>query len=467
MSFSLRYAFSGPLFLGLCVFATALAPVSWAQMSLETSLAQEAKPEILRAQTLANSGEAELVVRGLVRDESGAVTAKDLRISRSVVGLPKALGGEEKSVRPISLRRANSDQSPLALAICLDESGSMRRDWQRTKEVALAAIRALREGDEVAILTCSDTAQVRLPFTTSRDVAQNLLARLEPQSRNTATLESLDALRLLFRSTKTTRRAALWLSDAQDNASTLQTSEFEALRRAEAQNWPAVWWYSPVVDTRFGNKPNATLQELGVEPYLPETIEQRLDNLRYDALTIRLEQPRGQGQIQWRVAQNGQSDTVRLEPLRQSEERQLLPAILLATTLLAGAFLLLGVSQKQKSTAKQTASNGSRLGVITPSQSLPFLVIRTGRHVQKVPLASAQSLILGRSTESDIVLVDEEVSRRHARLFFSESRWHIEDLGARNGVLLNGVRVARAPFGVGDVLFLGQTEIELRDSSRA
>jgi pSer/pThr/pTyr-binding forkhead associated (FHA) protein len=49
--------------------------------------------------------------------------------------------------------------------------------------------------------------------------------------------------------------------------------------------------------------------------------------------------------------------------------------------------------------------------------------------------------VLGRSQQADIVLPADNVSRRHARLFTSEGRCFIEDLGAANGVWLAGQRI--------------------------
>ncbi|MSP92616.1 MAG: FHA domain-containing protein [Myxococcales bacterium] len=49
--------------------------------------------------------------------------------------------------------------------------------------------------------------------------------------------------------------------------------------------------------------------------------------------------------------------------------------------------------------------------------------------------------IVGRSTQADIVLNADNVSRRHARLFTVDGRCFVEDLKAANGVWLNGKRI--------------------------
>jgi pSer/pThr/pTyr-binding forkhead associated (FHA) protein len=70
------------------------------------------------------------------------------------------------------------------------------------------------------------------------------------------------------------------------------------------------------------------------------------------------------------------------------------------------------------------------------------------------PLVS--STLLGRSADNAICLDDPLVSAHHARISFAGGQWLVEDMGSRNGTLVNELRVespiALAP---GDVLKLG------------
>jgi len=45
--------------------------------------------------------------------------------------------------------------------------------------------------------------------------------------------------------------------------------------------------------------------------------------------------------------------------------------------------------------------------------------------------------IIGRYPTNDIVLPDPYVSRRHARIFFENDEWYIEDLDSTNGTIVN------------------------------
>lgn len=53
-------------------------------------------------------------------------------------------------------------------------------------------------------------------------------------------------------------------------------------------------------------------------------------------------------------------------------------------------------------------------------------------------------VIIGRGTTAAIVIADSRVSRQHARFVLRDGAWWIEDLGARNRLLLNGVPLQRA-----------------------
>ncbi|MFL5980537.1 MAG: FHA domain-containing protein [Gaiellaceae bacterium] len=51
------------------------------------------------------------------------------------------------------------------------------------------------------------------------------------------------------------------------------------------------------------------------------------------------------------------------------------------------------------------------------------------------------SVTIGRDTRNDLVMESAAVSRDHAALTFSDSRWYLEDRGSFNGTYLNGTRV--------------------------
>jgi pSer/pThr/pTyr-binding forkhead associated (FHA) protein len=67
--------------------------------------------------------------------------------------------------------------------------------------------------------------------------------------------------------------------------------------------------------------------------------------------------------------------------------------------------------------------------------------------VQQGPLAGAKIAIpapvvtIGQSSQNDVVLADDSVSRHHARLEYEAGSWLVSDLGSTNGTYLNGDRL--------------------------
>ncbi|MBE2320956.1 FHA domain-containing protein [Solirubrobacter sp. CPCC 204708] len=78
------------------------------------------------------------------------------------------------------------------------------------------------------------------------------------------------------------------------------------------------------------------------------------------------------------------------------------------------------------------------------------------------PLNRAGRWTLGRSADCDICIPDDAVSRHHAELAVRAGICLIRDLSSVNGTLLNGRPITRARLHRGDVLELGETEIDIR-----
>jgi hypothetical protein len=73
---------------------------------------------------------------------------------------------------------------------------------------------------------------------------------------------------------------------------------------------------------------------------------------------------------------------------------------------------------------------------------------------------------LGADETNDVVLQDEMVSGRHARLRWDGASWWLEDLGSSNGSLVNGQRLTpmtAQPVPAGSRLELGAMVFELQE----
>jgi len=75
--------------------------------------------------------------------------------------------------------------------------------------------------------------------------------------------------------------------------------------------------------------------------------------------------------------------------------------------------------------------------------------------------------VIGWSARAEIQIEGDLVSRQHARISFHEGAWHFEDLGSRNGSLLNGQRATTAILNSGDIVSIGYGKIVFEDQSAA
>jgi pSer/pThr/pTyr-binding forkhead associated (FHA) protein len=72
-----------------------------------------------------------------------------------------------------------------------------------------------------------------------------------------------------------------------------------------------------------------------------------------------------------------------------------------------------------------------------------FRVMNGPREGQRIEMGEAQEYVFGREEGADIVLNDDLVSRRHAKVRRDWSGTHVEDLGSRNGIKVNKKRTKK------------------------
>jgi pSer/pThr/pTyr-binding forkhead associated (FHA) protein len=79
-----------------------------------------------------------------------------------------------------------------------------------------------------------------------------------------------------------------------------------------------------------------------------------------------------------------------------------------------------------------------------------------------IPLGTTQ-ISIGRAPDSTVVLDDDFVSERHARLVPNGIHWMVEDLGSTNGTYVDRTRVnGPTVLKPGSTLRIGLTSLELR-----
>jgi len=74
-----------------------------------------------------------------------------------------------------------------------------------------------------------------------------------------------------------------------------------------------------------------------------------------------------------------------------------------------------------------------------------------------------RSYLLGRDPSCDIVLDDSSASRRHVRIVYNDGQFHAEDLGSKNGTLVNNDQIHTVRLRHEDVLLIGSVEVRFLD----
>ena len=102
--------------------------------------------------------------------------------------------------------------------------------------------------------------------------------------------------------------------------------------------------------------------------------------------------------------------------------------------------------------------------VSAPGRRTPTTVVVTEGPLRGTTIAlGQQSVLIGRSPESTLILDDDYASARHARIFPQEGEWFVEDLDSTNGTFAGQHRVSGPQrLAVGATLKIGTTVLELR-----
>jgi hypothetical protein len=97
-----------------------------------------------------------------------------------------------------------------------------------------------------------------------------------------------------------------------------------------------------------------------------------------------------------------------------------------------------------------------------PSKAEAALICLTSEPIREYAIGK-RTLAIGRAPHCEIHIATHFVSREHARVERRGESVHIEDLGSKNGVYVNAVRVERGVLRHGDLVTIGETQFRFRD----
>ncbi|MFJ2544082.1 FHA domain-containing protein [Microbacterium sp. NPDC087589] len=113
--------------------------------------------------------------------------------------------------------------------------------------------------------------------------------------------------------------------------------------------------------------------------------------------------------------------------------------------------------------ASRPASSKPSTGPATVATAKRLVITSGPKAGLELPLGT-ETLTIGRSSESALVIRDDYTSSHHARLLLRGDSWAIQDLDSTNGTYVAGQRVTGGPVGLslGTPIKVGATTFELR-----
>lgn len=77
------------------------------------------------------------------------------------------------------------------------------------------------------------------------------------------------------------------------------------------------------------------------------------------------------------------------------------------------------------------------------------------------PLTGEKEIVIGRSSELDMVLVEDMVSRKHAKIATNNGQIVIMDMGSTNGTFVNGEKIRKTRLKEGDRILIGTSILKV------
>lgn len=91
---------------------------------------------------------------------------------------------------------------------------------------------------------------------------------------------------------------------------------------------------------------------------------------------------------------------------------------------------------------------------------MPILSVHTPNNEPFLVDLDSDKMVVGRSDDSDIQIMNAFVSKRHAKLKrVAPGIYEITDLNGKNGTFVNGIKIQQHTLNPGDIIFFGGTNV--------
>ena len=103
---------------------------------------------------------------------------------------------------------------------------------------------------------------------------------------------------------------------------------------------------------------------------------------------------------------------------------------------------------------------------VMPLSQRAYLEITGSEEKDGIFELGERAVVIGRSTECDIQLGVQNVSRKHARVFAHNEEYLIEDLESTNGVFINGIKIVKCVLRNNDQIDIGGVKLVFNEEKR-
>jgi FHA domain/von Willebrand factor type A domain len=398
---------------------------------------------------------------------------------------------------------------PASVVLTLDTSGSVGPvHLGGARDLALAILKGLPEGSEVAVLAFDDQSRVVVPRTSRPDEVRERLAGLKVGGKYTALHDALYDASRYVRDAPGLRKAIVLITDGIDENSALNLED--GLRVAtDAQ--------IPVFAIGVGAKPQERVLRRIAKLTGGEYVgfdQARGADLAASILALppasseaaAAPAPRPGGAAAGATARRAPPATTPPTRVAIGARSRLLWIAVALTAVVAAAFAVVAWRNKRAASCPSCgrllppdaescpscASAPTRVGRRTAAlpdeepdlsptvlarmntteeylertitlQERPVLAITRGPGAGQVfELSTLTATSIGRSRANDIRVDDVSISGQHCRVRPEDGQFVLHDLKSTNGTLVNEKRVSRHVLAEGDVISIGETSLQYR-----